>query len=326
MTAPPPKFSIIMNVYNGAAYLRQALDCVIEQTCGDWELIFFDDRSTDTSAAIFAEYDDPRFRYFLAPQQVPLGQARDQAIRHARGQWLAFLDQDDLWTANKLQLQSELIDADRDGSLGIVYGRTMQFDPQGKVWDFDRWHEFSKMPQGNIFNELIDVTCFIAMSSAVLRKSAVDALGGIPREIENSPDYFLYVNLAQKYRAACVQETCCWYRIHANNMSHTRRIAVHSEILRIVEPWAAAVEPRVYRRRQRIQQTLIGLEELTSRNKRVGGLRRILRDGSLVYLASRPFVRVARQLRRRLNRQTNDRARAASPLRFTMPVSAGHAS
>ena len=69
-----PLVSIIMNVRNGAAFVREAIDSVMAQTLADWELIVWDDCSTDDSAAIVAGYQDHRIHYFLSPEETPLGQ------------------------------------------------------------------------------------------------------------------------------------------------------------------------------------------------------------------------------------------------------------
>src|SRR5690349_646687 len=99
-----PAVSIIMNVRNGAPWLRQALDSALAQTFADFELIVWDDCSTDASPAIAREYEsrDPRVRYILSPEDTPLGRARHLAIQRATGEWLAFLDQDDVWLPQKL--------------------------------------------------------------------------------------------------------------------------------------------------------------------------------------------------------------------------------
>ena len=131
--------SIIMNVRNGAAFLRDALNSVMAQTFQDWELIVWDDCSTDDSAKIVAEYRDPRIRYYLSPDDTPLGKARNAAIQKARGEWLAFLDQDDIWLPRKLEQQMALAG---DG-VGIIYGRTVMFDARGNRRDYDYRHEFS---------------------------------------------------------------------------------------------------------------------------------------------------------------------------------------
>ena len=85
------------------------------------------------------------------------------------GEWLAFLDQDDLWTATKLEKQMALAD---DG-VGIIYGRAVLVWPNGRKRDYDQAHEFMPLPEGDVFSELFRSACFIAMSSAVLRRSAV---------------------------------------------------------------------------------------------------------------------------------------------------------
>ena len=80
-----PRVSIIMNIRNGAAFLREALNSVMAQTFQDWELIVWDDCSTDDSSRIVAEYRDSRIRYFLSPEETSLGEARNRAIRPGTG-------------------------------------------------------------------------------------------------------------------------------------------------------------------------------------------------------------------------------------------------
>jgi glycosyltransferase involved in cell wall biosynthesis len=101
-SAAIPLFSIIMNVYNGATYIRAAIDSVLAQTCPDWELVVWDDCSRDESVAICRSYQDPRIRLFVSETNVGLGAARNLVISETRGEWVAFLDQDDIWTADKL--------------------------------------------------------------------------------------------------------------------------------------------------------------------------------------------------------------------------------
>src|SRR5262249_18441122 len=135
MGAPP--ISVIMNVRNGEPYLQEAIDSARAQTWTDWEMIVWDDCSTDGTSDIVARYEDSRIRYYLAPEETPLGPARDQAIRQARGEWLAFLDQDDVWTSDKLVSQLALLDAPGGESVALLYGRTVMFDEHGREWDFD---------------------------------------------------------------------------------------------------------------------------------------------------------------------------------------------
>jgi len=294
-----PRVSIILNIRNGAAFLGEALDSVLTQTFGDWELIAWDDRSTDESASIVAGYRDPRIRYFLSPQETPLGQARDLALRQATGEWLAFLDQDDLWLPQKLEQQLALADP----GVGIVYGRAVLFDARrGELRDYDYAHEFQPLPEGNIFPLLFRDACFIAMSSAMLRRSAVEETGGIPESIQVVPDYYLYVAISRRWQARAVQQVVCRYRIHSGSMSASRehQLRLQSEPLSIVNRWAQEVDPRIVAYRRMSYSTALALEEMRDPRSAGAGFRRMLRDGSLRWLFSRPLVRAWRAMRRRI--------------------------
>ena len=292
-----PLVSVIMNVRNGAQTLREAIDCVLAQTSQDWELIVWDDRSTDNSAAIAAEYRDPRIRYYLAPQDVPLGKARADAIRQAAGEWIAFLDQDDLWLPHKLESQLAL--AQNEDDVGLIYGRTVRFYPSGFERDYDHAHEYTPLPEGDIFSQLFTDSCFIAMSSAVFRRSAIES-GGIPDEIRIIPDYYLYVAVARKYRARAVQQVVCRYRMHADSMSHTAALEMHREVLWLIDRWAGQLDPQTVAACRRRHFTAIALEEMRSRTTLGSGIVRLLTQGSLASQLVRPFAFLFHVTRRNL--------------------------
>src|SRR6267154_41977 len=291
------RVSIIMNIRNGAANLREALDSVMAQTFADWELIVWDDRSSDDSAKVVAEYGDHRIHYFLSPEETPLGRARELAIRQAKGEWLAFLDQDDVWLPNKLQQQMALDVG--DPKVGIIYGRTVMFSASGRERDFDHRHEFQHLPEGDIFERLFIDSCFIAMSSAVLRRSAVDEIGGIPDKYETSPDYHLFVSIAKLYRARAVQQVVCRYRVHSGSMSHSNLRQMHQEALWVIDRWTPCLHPQLAARRRRIHQSIVALAEMQDLRTIHAGVARRLTVGAPGFLFSRPFARTFRAVRRR---------------------------
>ena len=295
-----PLVSIIMNVRNGERFLGEALESVLAQTFTDWELIAWDDCSTDNSAAIVQGFQDRRIRYFLAPEHTSLGRARELAIQQAQGEWLAFLDQDDIWLPRKLERQMALAG---DG-VGIIYGRAMLFDSRhGDLRDYDYFHAKAALPEGNIFANLFSEACFIAMSSAVLRRSAVLELGGIPTSIEVVPDYFLYVAIAHNYHARAVQDVVCRYRVHIGSMSASRehRLRLHEEPLMLLEYWAPALDPRIVAYRRMTHSTALAFEELKDFRSAGRGLYRLLADGSVAWLVSRPAALAWRSLQRKRN-------------------------
>ena len=290
-----------MNVYNGEAYLPAAIDSVLAQTLSDWELILWDDRSTDGSVAVCASYAaaDPRIRLHAADANAGLGAARNGAVAAAAGEWIAFLDQDDLWTPDKLAAQDALIRADRTGRLGLVYGRTQRFDEAGPTGPFDPWYGKGPLPEGDIFAALLARPSFIALSSSAFRRAALAALVPVPARIRFCTDYYLSVMTARDNTAACVQTLCCHYRVHPQSMSRVFSRQVHEEIMHIVEAAALPAQQGILRTRRRVHETWIGMEEFRSGQRRQG-IARIVRRGSLPYLALRPLVVASRRLRDRM--------------------------
>jgi hypothetical protein len=291
-----PLVSIIMNVRNGAPTLSEAIESVLSQTFTDWELIVWDDCSTDASAKVVAGYRDSRIRYFLSPEDTPLGKARSNAIAQASGSWLAFLDQDDVWLADKLRKQMALAD---DG-VGLIYGRTIRFYPGGRERDYDQTHEYQCLPEGDIFTQLFTKSCFIAMSSAIFRCSAVEAIGGIPDEVRIIPDYYLYVAVARKLRVRAVQEPVCRYRMHADSMSQVAAVEMHREVLWLIDQWASSLDPRIVVRCRKRHLTAIALEEMRRPTTFGRGLMRLLIEGSPGSQAARPFLFLFHIVRRNL--------------------------
>ena len=299
--ARTPRFSIIMNVYNGELYLRAAIDSVLAQTLGDWEMLLYDDKSTDTSVAICQSYHDPRIRFAESDRQVPVAQAREQAIALVRGDWIAFIDQDDIWLPHKLQAQAAAIDADPPGELGLVYGRTECFDLRGRRWPFDRWSGPRLLPEGELLALLLQRPSFISLSSVVMRRDLVLPLLPMPAYVRYCPDYFLCLGVARQSRSACLQDLCTRYRVHQDNMSRRFRGPIHAEIIEIIGHAAGVEDEAVLRRRNMVHQTWIAVDEIVSGKARRRGLRRILQQGSIAYLVGRPALLVGRRLRNALD-------------------------
>jgi len=162
-----PLVSILMNCYNGACYLREAIDSVMGQTYRKWELIFWDNQSTDNSASICRSYDDSRIRYFRALNHTNLGAARALALQQAKGEFIAVLDTDDLWLPRKLELQVPMFVCPE---VGIVIADTIFFDGSGQEMQL---YKLSPPPQGYVFRELI-TRYFVSLETVILRKRAVD--------------------------------------------------------------------------------------------------------------------------------------------------------
>ena len=97
--------SIIMPSWNTAKFIGESIQCVIDQTYQNWELLIVDDCSTDNTDEVVTSYKDGRIKYFKNEKNSGAALARNRAMREAQGEWIAFLDSDDLWTPDKLEKQ-----------------------------------------------------------------------------------------------------------------------------------------------------------------------------------------------------------------------------
>ena len=296
-----PLVSVIINAHNGAKTLVQTLDSIVAQTLTDYEIVFWDDGSSDDSASIAARYADRGLRYFRSPEPRPLGlgAARQEALGVARGEWVAFLDQDDVWLPRALERQAAL--AQSHPRVGMVYGRAVRFWPDGRERDFDHIHEFDTLPEGSLFQRLWKESCFICISATLMRREAVQEAGPIPAEIRIIPDYFLYLGIARRWEVRAVQEVVCRYRMHAGNMTHETRGRMQTEVLFLIDRWQKDIDPVVARRRRRVHSTVLAVEEMRRPGLRFKGLQRLFLQGSVPFLLSRPFAWAVRGLRRRVS-------------------------
>ena len=109
--------SVIINCFNGEKHLNKCIQSVIDQTYIDWEIIFWDNQSTDNSKNIINFFNDKRIKYYYASTHESLYSARNFAIEKASGKFIAFLDTDDFWLPLKLETQVKIF---ADDSVGVV--------------------------------------------------------------------------------------------------------------------------------------------------------------------------------------------------------------
>ena len=113
-TSSIPIISIVIPTYNHAKFIRKALESVINQTYKNWEAIIIDNNSTDDTNKIINQYDDPRIKYLKINNNGVIAKSRNLGIKEAKGEWIAFLDSDDWWTKDKLEICFNKIDKNVD--------------------------------------------------------------------------------------------------------------------------------------------------------------------------------------------------------------------
>jgi glycosyltransferase involved in cell wall biosynthesis len=219
-----PLVSVVVNCFNGEKYLAQALNSIFAQTYQNWEIVFWDNQSTDASARIAQSYADPRLRYFYAPTHQGLYAARNDAIAEARGEFIAFLDVDDWWLPQKLARQIPLF---ADPEVGLVCSNYWIESERKRK----RWKALKRpAPTGRVLGELMRWR-FIGLLTLVLRRSALHSLAyPCDPRFPLCGDWDLAVRLAVKWKLDCAQELLAVFRLHGNNETIRKRDQLHEEL------------------------------------------------------------------------------------------------
>ena len=209
-----PKVSVIMNCYNGEQYLKEALDSIYTQTYQNWEIIFWDNASTDSSAEIARSYDN-KLRYFRGEKTVPLFAARNYALMEARGEYIAILDCDDLWLPTKLEEQLPLLE--KDENVGLVYSDVFLFNQKGTEKLLSKLRNPCR---GNIFSKLL-IENFINTQTVVIRKKAfVDLEYCFDARLTFVGDLDVYLRISYKWKVDYVDKPLARYRVHRESATY----------------------------------------------------------------------------------------------------------
>ena len=212
-----PLGSIIVNCFNGEKYLRDALDSIVARTYTHWELIFWDNRSTDGSRAIFESYHDSRFKYFLSDSHTVLYAARNRAITHCMGDFICFLDVDDWWRADHISRQVRLFDTPQVAVVCGNYWVVNELTGRRKI------RVRRAPPTGLVLDALLS-NFFVGLLTLMIRKSALEGLPYIFNDRYHIIGEFdLVLRLAAKSYLDFENQPTAFYRVHGENESTKRR-------------------------------------------------------------------------------------------------------
>jgi glycosyltransferase involved in cell wall biosynthesis len=211
-----PAISVILPVFNGEAYLRQAIDSILNQSFIDFELIIVNDGSTDRSQEIIQSYGDTRIHAISNPSNLGLVGALNVGIKHARGKYIARQDQDDISDQDRLKLQFLKMEEDL---VDICGTRWISIDSNGKALST------AQIPLSElaIFSCLATTVPF-AHGSVMMRKSFMSEYHLQYDEKYLAEDFYLWIRFAQAgARFANLDQALYFYRAHPQSLSFTKR-------------------------------------------------------------------------------------------------------
>lgn len=210
-----PCVSVIVTTYKRAKLLAQTLNSILTQTYTDFELIVVDNLSEDGTSEYVSSIADPRVRYFRNANHGVIAVNRNYGIRQARGKYIAFCDDDDLWLADKLEQQVKLLEQHADAALCYTQAESFLGDKILAARMNLRQvcaNHFSQLLRGNFFPN----------SSVLIRREVFQELGMLTEDASLREDYEMWLRIAKRHRLMGIEASLIRYRVHPSNVAGNR--------------------------------------------------------------------------------------------------------
>lgn len=237
-----PIISVIIPVYNGQKTIKETIESVLNQTFTDFEIIVINDGSQDATLAIVNSINDNRIKVFSYPN-AGVSTSRNRGLDKAQGEFVAFLDADDLWTKDKLKEQLKALQANPQAVLAYSWTN----------W-IDEFGQFLR-PGGHItvngkaYDKLLVRDFIESGSNPLIRKQALDKVGGFDGSITHGEDWEMWLRIAACYEFVAVQSPQILYRISPKSASFDiLKMEVGS--LQIIERFFAQAPELAYLKRK----------------------------------------------------------------------------
>lgn len=208
-----PLVSIIMPAYNAEKTIKESIESVLTQTYQNWELLIVNDGSKDNTSSVVSSYDDVRIKLI---EQVNGGvaNARNNGLQKAQGEYIAFLDSDDLWTIDKLEKQINYFQENIE--VGLVYtDRKCFFENVDKAFDCE-YKESIDIDDNYLRLLIYD---YIATLTVMIKREVIVNVGLFDKELFGTEDWDLWIRIAKKYKIGHLKERLAYYREHDGGIS-----------------------------------------------------------------------------------------------------------
>ena len=212
------KVTVIMNVHNGEEFISEAIDSVIIQTYENWELIVWDNCSTDNTFKVVKSFKDKRIIYFKSNIFDKLYTARNKAINVSNGDLITFLDADDVWLPTKLEEQANIM---QDNSIDFCYSNFFQINKNSKKIFPPKAYYFH-LPSGKIHNNLIKKYTVGVLTLCLRKKSLIKFGISFDPRFSIIGDMVFVLQLSEFGNCYASQNCLACYRTHEGNLSKKR--------------------------------------------------------------------------------------------------------
>jgi len=214
-----PKVSVIIPTHNRADFLESSIESVLSQTYNDFEVIVVDDNSCDHTHEVVKNFRDIRIRYILHLENKGPSAARNTAIAASKGDFIAFLDDDDEWMPHKLQKQILVLDKSLSNVCGVYTNRLVIDKANKKVVSTNLR---SNKLHGNLLCQLVFQNP-ISTGSLLLKKNCLDQVGYFDESMYYMEDRDLWIRLSMKWDFEYIDEPLTKIHLHSNKLSNNLR-------------------------------------------------------------------------------------------------------
>lgn len=221
----PPTVSINLCCYNSEKFLEETIQSICTQTYKDWELIVINDGSTDSTERIIQKYITDGWPIVYHSQaNAGLGRSRNKAIELSQGEFIAFIDHDDLWMPQKLEMQIPLF---ADPEVGLVYSDAIYFNEESNS---HRLYQSRAYYTGRCFPQLL-TDYFLCLQTVVIRKTTLNSLTyWFDAEFNMSEEVDLFARIGYKWKFAMVNEPLAKWRVHSSSLTWKYGVQFSDEI------------------------------------------------------------------------------------------------
>jgi O-antigen biosynthesis protein len=218
-----PRVSVVIPTYNHAAFVQKTLDSVFAQTFTDYEVIVVNDGSPDNTGELLKPLAQAGKLTLITQPNAGQGAARNRGIAAARGEFIALLDDDDLWPTDKLTWQVAVLE--KNPQAAVVYGFPDPIDDADQPTEPKDWYGNVlpwpwQAPSGNLWRALCDRCWLVSPGQALVRKNALDTLDGpFDTSLKGTDDWDIWIRLAAHWEILFEERAALRYRLHLGNAS-----------------------------------------------------------------------------------------------------------
>jgi glycosyltransferase involved in cell wall biosynthesis len=207
-----PSISVIIPAYNAEKTIKETIQSVLNQTWQDFELLIINDGSQDATLEVIESIQDPRIKIFSYPN-AGSSASRNRGIAIAKGEYISFIDADDLWTADKLEAQYKALQ--ENSQAAVAYSWTDHIDESGQFLRSGPQQSFT----GDVYARLLLEDFIGNGSNPLIRAQAFAEVGDFDESLAHSEDWDLWLRLAARYHFVAVPSPQILYRMRVSSKS-----------------------------------------------------------------------------------------------------------